>query len=95
MAKRTKDSDGIEVADGDFISFAYGLPPRAVVAKVVERNGHLIALTPNETPRECRLDQLQQLVGGFYKTKPKPPDTREVEARLFWRRQARSEGEQP
>lgn len=94
MGKLRKDGDGVDLRDGDLISFAYGIPPRAVVARLVERDGHLFALTPHETPKECRLDKLQKYVGGFYKTMPKSNDPDEVEASIFRKRRALSEGEQ-
>lgn len=81
--KLTRDSSGEEVCAGDLVRFAYGVPPRGVEARVIERNGHLVALTPNDTPRECRLDKLEQLVGGFYKTMPRSEDPGEVEANVF------------
>lgn len=90
MVKLTKDSNGDEVRDGDLISFAYGIPPKGVQARVVERGGHLVALTPHETPTECRLDKLAAMVGGFYKAMPRAEQVGEVEARLFRSRQALS-----
>lgn len=93
MAKLTKDSNGDEIRDGDLISFAYGMPPKGVQARVVERGGHLIALTPHETPTECRLDKLAGMVGGFYKTMPRAEEVGEVESRLFRSRQALSGNE--
>jgi hypothetical protein len=60
-----KDEDGIEVKEGDFIRFAYGIPPVVVRAEVISRDGKLIALTPGHKPDECSLRQLRKHVGDF------------------------------
>ena len=59
------DDDGHEVRAGDTITFSYGIPPVGVEAPVIERDGHLIALTPDHLPRECRVSMLRLHVGGF------------------------------
>lgn len=81
--KLTKDSDGNEIRAGDLISFSFGIPPIGVVARVVDRGGHLFALTPRYKPAECRLDHLRSHVGDFYKTMPKAVSPDEIEAKLF------------
>lgn len=67
MAKPIKDSDGREVKSGDTIHFGYGIPPVAVLAKVIERDGDLIALTPGHKPAECKVKHLARHVGDFWK----------------------------
>lgn len=82
--KLSKDSNGDELRDGDLITFSYGIPPVGVVARLVDRDGHLFALTPGHNPAECRLDRLKRYVHDFYKTMPVAdagPD--EIEAKLF------------
>ena len=83
MTRVTKDSNGAEVRDGDIIHFAFGIPPVGVDARVVERNGRLIALTPEVTPKECELSKLRKYVGLFYKAEKRAPKPSEIEARMF------------
>ena len=64
--RRILDSDGDEVRAGMFISFSYGIPPVGVRARVVERDGRLIALTPGHNPSECSVRTLKQHVGDFW-----------------------------
>ena len=66
MANQVADGDGREVRAGDTIHFAYGTPPVPVVARVIERGGTLIALTPGHNPAECRVDRLMGYVGYFW-----------------------------
>ena len=61
-----KDDDGNPVGAGDFIRFSYGIPPVGVKAKIIERDGKLIALTPGHRPDECNLKSLRRHVGQFY-----------------------------
>jgi len=70
MAKPVKDSDGHEVNPGDTIHFCYGIPPVGVRAKVIERDGDLIALTPGHNPAECKVKHLARYVGDFWKVTP-------------------------
>ena len=63
----TKDSFGEVVKAGDIVSFSYGIPPVGVKAKVVDRDGKLIVLTPGHNPEECNLRSLRTHVGDFYK----------------------------
>lgn len=60
-----KDTDGLMVRPGDWIRFCYGIPPVAVDAEVIQRNGRLIALTPGHTPPEATIPQLRRWVGTF------------------------------
>ena len=62
-----RDDDGQRVTAGDSVSFCYGLPPVAVVAKIVERDGRLVALCPGHKPAECNLRALRKYVGSWYK----------------------------
>ena len=67
MARRTiKDEDGNEVVPGCVIRFSYGIPPVAVRAEVIERDGRLIALTPGHNPTECGVASLNKHVGNFW-----------------------------
>jgi hypothetical protein len=61
-----RDSDGVEVTAGCTVRFSYGCPPVGVAAVVIERNGKLIALTPDHNPKECLVSQLKRHVGGFW-----------------------------
>ena len=49
-----------------YIVIGYGIPGVAVHAKVIERNGELIALTPGHNPSECRMSILRKHVGNFW-----------------------------
>jgi hypothetical protein len=60
------DDDGKEVRAGSRIRFAFGTPGIRVEADVIERDGELIALTPDHKPKECRLDKLRVYVGNFW-----------------------------
>lgn len=64
-----KDSDGNVVKPGDYIQFSYGIPPVGVRAKVIERDGRLIALTPGHNPAECSVRSLKGHVGDFWISK--------------------------
>lgn len=64
--KAIKDSDGVEVAKGDTIHFAYGIPPIGVIAPVISRGGKLIAITEGHEPPECPLSLLKRYVGDFW-----------------------------
>jgi len=61
------DSDGETIRDGDEISFSYGIPPVRVVAMVEYFEGELWALTPGHNPSRCRVSELADCVGVFYK----------------------------
>jgi hypothetical protein len=62
-----RDDDGIPVKAGDTVRFNYGIPPVVVDAKIVQRSGQLIALTPGHDPAECNLRSLRKYVGNWYK----------------------------
>jgi hypothetical protein len=62
-----RDDDGKRVTAGDTVRFCYGIPPVAVVAKIVTCDGRLIALTPGHNPPECNLRTLRKHVGSWYK----------------------------
>jgi len=68
MTTRLMDDDGVPVTAGDTIRFSYGIPPVVVEAKIIERDGRLVALSPGHTPAECKLRSLRNYVGNWYKT---------------------------
>jgi len=61
------DDDKVPVKSGDTVRFNYGIPPAVVDAKIVQRRGQLIALTPGHDPAECNLRSLRRYVGNWYK----------------------------
>lgn len=69
-----RDSDGEEIEAGDWVRFSYGIPPVGVKARVVDRDGKLIVLTPGHNPEECTLKLLRWDVGEFYKMEPAKGD---------------------
>lgn len=64
---RLRDDDGNWTTAGDTVLFSYGIPPVAVYAKIVKRNGRLIALTPGHNPTKSSLRSLRQYVGCWYR----------------------------
>jgi hypothetical protein len=62
-----RDDDGEPTGAGDTVRFNYGIPPLVVDAKIVQRRGQLIALTPGHDPTECNLRSLRKYVGNWYK----------------------------
>lgn len=61
MARKPKplvDDDGVEIVAGCILHFGYGIPPVGVDAKVVERDGVLIALTPGHLPDEAPVSHI-------------------------------------
>jgi hypothetical protein len=62
-----RDDDGQRVTAGDSVRFCYGIPPVAVVAKIVERGVRLVALCPGHNPAVCALRRLRRAVGSWYK----------------------------
>lgn len=64
------DDDRVPVKAGDTVRFSYGMPPVVVDAKIVQRRGQLIALTPGHYPAECNLRSLRKYVGGWHKQNP-------------------------
>lgn len=61
------DDNGEPVGAGDVVTFNYGIPPVHVVAPIVMRGGHLIALTPGHYPPKCNLRRLREYAGGWLK----------------------------
>jgi len=61
------DDDGEIITDGDSVCFSFGIPPIRVVAPVVTIHGELWILTPVYNPTRCKLKELRECVGGFYK----------------------------
>ena len=59
------DINEVEVKEGDIVHFSYGIPPISVNAEIIEREGKLVASTPNHNPLSCFLNQLEELVGEF------------------------------
>ena len=47
--------------------FHLACPPLRVEAEVIERDGKLVALTPNVNPKEAKLTTLKRHVGIFWK----------------------------
>lgn len=61
MAKVIKDEDGKVIKHGDTISFAYGIPPVCVRAKVEDRDGTLwIVVPPPHKPSTERLSKVKK-----------------------------------
>ena len=62
MAQRRRkplvDDDGTAITAGCTLHFGYGIPPVSVNAKVIERDGTLIALTPGHTPSEAPVSHI-------------------------------------
>ncbi len=69
--RKIRDGDGVEVVAGCAIYFSFGLPPVGVLAQVIERDGDLIALTPEHNPKECKVSELRRHVGDFWIRKRK------------------------
>lgn len=61
------DDDGVRIKQGMWVSFCYGIPPVYVKAEVVRKNDVLIVLTPGHNPEACRLSELREFVGSFYR----------------------------
>jgi hypothetical protein len=66
-SSQVMDDDRVPVRAGDTVRFNYGIPPVVVDAKIVQRRGSLIALTPGHNPAECNLRVLRRYAGGWYK----------------------------
>jgi hypothetical protein len=67
------DDDGTRTYAGDSIRFSFGIPPTLVTAKIIERNGRLVALTPRHNPTECNLRRLRSCVGAWWKIAKSTP----------------------
>jgi hypothetical protein len=63
----TLDSNGKQVKAGDFITSAYGIPPKAIRGEVFRKNGRLRVLTPGHNPAECSLATFKKCLGDFWK----------------------------
>lgn len=74
MTCRTEDENGELVQAGDWIRFSYGIPPVCVEARIIERDGRLIALTPGHNPAESSLRSLKNHVGFFTKISGRDED---------------------
>lgn len=61
------DDDGETVMVGDRISFSYGIPPVKVVGEVAFLGGELHVMTPGHKPDRCKMEDLREYVGCFYK----------------------------
>lgn len=61
------DDEGNLVLPGDHVSFTYGIPPVHVIAKVATIRGESWVLTPGHKPNRCRLRDLREFVGGYFK----------------------------
>ena len=68
------DDDRTPTRAGDTVCFNYGIPPVAVLAKIVQRGRSLIALTHGHTPTECNLRTLRRYVGGWFNRQQRPND---------------------
>lgn len=64
------DDDGVRVVAGDHITFSYGIPPVHVVARIESINRVLYAMTPEHNPKRCRLSELRECVGAWWKHLP-------------------------
>jgi len=63
---RLRDDNGDWVAEGDWVTFSYGIPPQSVVAKITERDGKLIGLCHGHNPPEFNLRSLRRYVCVWY-----------------------------
>lgn len=64
------DDDGVRIKERDWVTFTYGIPTVYVKGEVVRYKDRLIVLTPGHNPEACRLSQLREFVGSFYKHIP-------------------------
>ena len=63
------DDDGEPVRAEDSIFFICGLPPAPVTGLVVYEKGDLWVLTPGHNPDRCKLSEIRQHIGAYYKVK--------------------------
>jgi len=68
MKKYILDDDDQRVSDGDEIHFSYGIPPVRVDGIVVTIKRELWVLTPGHNPNRCKMEDLRDFVGNFYKS---------------------------
>ena len=71
--KSLKDSNGVLVKAGDVIVSSYGIPPRRLEGKVIERDGKLIVLTPDSNPKESTLHSFKYHLHEFWIKGPNGP----------------------
>lgn len=65
------DDDGVRIKQGMWVSFCYGIPPvyvRGLVGR--DKKYVLTVLTPDHNPKSCRLSELREFVGSFYRHHP-------------------------
>ena len=63
MTVEIKDEDGIRLRSGDYISFAFGLPPISVLARLTETDGRWMIECidpPDVKPRRSTLADLRR-----------------------------------
>lgn len=65
------DDDGVRIREGMWVSFTYGIPSVFVKGQVTRDKKYvLIITTPGHSPSSCRLSELRDFVGSFYKYEP-------------------------
>ena len=65
------DDDGVRIKERMWVSFTYGIPPVRVHAQVGRDEKYVLTVfTPDHNPKSCRLSELRELVGSFYKHTP-------------------------
>lgn len=65
QVSEAKDKTGTLVSEGDLLSFSYGLPSYDVIQEVTIINEKFVAVSKNNDPLSCLLDELKILVGEF------------------------------
>ena len=65
------DDDGVRIKEGMWVGFTYGIPPVYVKGEVGRDKKYvLIVTTPGHSPDHCRLSELREFVGSFYRHHP-------------------------
>ncbi len=65
------DDDGVRIKQGMWVSFTYGIPPVYVKGEVGRDKKYVLTvLTPDHNPKSCRLSELREYVGSFYRYHP-------------------------
>ena len=62
-----RDDCNLPTRAGDRVRFSYGIPPRVVVAEVVEQDGRLVVLCPGHHPESAPLRSLRRMVGEWFR----------------------------